>query len=84
MPLEQFKVTEEDVLKGLRNLKTDKSTGIDGIHPRPLKELADVLAKPIHMIFKKSLETGQLPRNIADNNYRPASLLCRLYNQYTA
>ena len=91
MPLEQFKVTEEDVLKGLRNLKTDKSTGIDGIHPRPLKELADVLAKPIHMIFKKSLETGQLPRNWLDavvspifkkgarniaENYRPVSLLC--------
>ena len=90
-PLESFIVTEEDVLKGLRNLKTDKSPGIDSIHPRPLKELAEVLAKPIHMIFQKSLETGQLPRNWLDavvspifkkgarftaENYRPVSLLC--------
>ena len=89
--LETFTVTEDDVLKGLKNLKPEKSPGIDGIHPRPLKELADVLAKPIHIIFQLSLSSGQLPRNWLDavvspifkkgarsiaENYRPVSLLC--------
>ena len=92
-PLEEFTVTEEEVLKALNNLRTDKSPGIDGIHPRPLKELADVLAKPITMIFQMSLQTGELPRNWLDavvspifkkgsrslaENYRPVSLLCIL------
>lgn len=92
-PLDTFTVTEDGVLKALKNLRTDKSPGIDGIHPRPLKELADVLAKPITMIFKMSLATGQLPSSWLDaivspiykkgqrclaENYRPVSLLCIL------
>ena len=90
-PLDKFTVTEEDVNKALKSLRTDKSPGIDDIHPRPLKELADVLSKPITMIFHKSLQTAQLPRNWLDaviapifkkgqrclaENYRPVSLLC--------
>ena len=90
-PLDSFSVTEEDVTKALKNLKTDKSPGIDGIHPRPLKELAEVLSKPITIIFQKSISTGQLPKDWLDavvspiykkgerflaENYRPVSLLC--------
>lgn len=92
-PLQSFSITEEDVTKALKNLKTDKSPGIDGMHPRPLKELAEVLSKPVTMIFQKSLNTGQLPKNWLDavvspifkkgprclaENYRPVSLLCIL------
>ena len=92
-PLQSFTITQDDVTKALRNLRTDKSPGIDGINPRPLKELADVLGKPITIIFKMSLENGQLPRNWLDavvspifkkgqrclaENYRPVSLLCIL------
>ena len=92
-PLQQFSVTQDDVTKALKNLRTDKSPGIDGIHPRPLKELADVLAKPVTMIFQLSLQSGELPRNWLDavvspifkkglrslaENYRPVSLLCIL------
>jgi hypothetical protein len=32
-PLQQFSVTQDDVTKALKNLRTDKSPGIDGIHP---------------------------------------------------
>ena len=93
LPLEKFTVTQESVTKALKNLRTDKSPGIDGIHPRPLKELADVLAKPVTMIFQKSLQRGELPRSWLDAvvspifkkgqrnlavNYRPVSLLCIL------
>ena len=92
-PLSKFTVTEEDVRKALKNLRTDKSPGLDGMHPHPLKDLADVLAKPITIIFQRSLSSAQLPsiwldavvspifkkgsRCIAEN-YRPVSLLCIL------
>ena len=51
-PLQQISVTQDDVTKALKNLRTDKFPGIDGIHPRPLKEVADFLAKPITMMFQ--------------------------------
>ncbi|KAJ7410300.1 hypothetical protein BTVI_53886 [Pitangus sulphuratus] len=37
-----------------------KSVGPDGIHPKILKELADVIAKSLSMIFEQSWESGEL------------------------
>ncbi|XP_076454798.1 uncharacterized protein LOC143289637 [Babylonia areolata] len=51
-------IPEEAVRKHLANLKTGKAPGPDGITPRMLVELADVLATPITMIFRRSLDTG--------------------------
>ncbi|XP_076453447.1 uncharacterized protein LOC143288705 [Babylonia areolata] len=51
-------ISEEAVRKHLANLKTGKAPGPDGITPRMLVELADVLATPITMIFRRSLDTG--------------------------
>ena len=63
------------------------------MHPRVLKELADVLAYPLTIMFKKSLETGELPSQwlqaiitpifkkgskASAENYRPVSLTCIL------
>jgi hypothetical protein len=88
-PLTIIKITEEKVKKLLQNLKTDKSPGLDGLHPRILKELAEVLAKPLAMIFQRSLDSEELPRQWKDamispifktgdrklaQNYRPVSL----------
>ncbi|KAJ7410618.1 rna-directed dna polymerase from mobile element jockey-like [Pitangus sulphuratus] len=70
----------------LRELVTD---GLDGIHPRILKELADVIAKPFLMIFEWSWESREVPgdwklENVLSvfkkdkkenpENYRPVSL----------
>ena len=87
--LKTFTIEENDVLKALKNLQTNKSPGIDQVHPRVLKELADTLAHPLTLIFRTSIETSELPRNWLDavitpifkkgnktlpENYRPVSL----------
>ncbi|TRZ26480.1 hypothetical protein HGM15179_000637 [Zosterops borbonicus] len=38
-----------------------RSMGPDGIHPRTLKEMADVITKPLLMIFEPSWESGDVP-----------------------
>ncbi|KAK4830017.1 hypothetical protein QYF61_008280 [Mycteria americana] len=73
----------------LHHLDTHKSMGPDEIHPRVLKELADVLTKPLSIIYQQSWLTGEVPadRRLANvtpvfkkggkedpGNYRPVSL----------
>ena len=43
------KITEEDVKKKLSKLNPTKSPGPDGLHPRVLKEAADVIATPLQL-----------------------------------
>ncbi|KAK4814558.1 hypothetical protein QYF61_023757 [Mycteria americana] len=73
----------------LHHLDTHKSMGPDEIHTRVLKELADVLTKPLSIISQQSWLTGEVPadwrlangmpickkgRKEDPGNYRPVSL----------
>ncbi|KGL88360.1 RNA-directed DNA polymerase from mobile element jockey, partial [Charadrius vociferus] len=73
----------------LAKLDIHKSMGPDGMHPRVLRELADVIARPLSIIFERSWGTGEVPEDWrkADispifkkgkkedpGNYRPVSL----------
>jgi len=40
----------------------DRLMGPDGVHPRGLRELADVVAEPLLVIFEKSWLSGEAPR----------------------
>ena len=41
--LEEFQITDEDVIEKLIKLNPSKSPGSDGLHPRVMKETADIL-----------------------------------------
>jgi len=43
------------------NLKTDKSPGLDSLHPWVLFEMRDILTYPLFLIYNKSLQSGVLP-----------------------
>ncbi|GAB0206036.1 mitochondrial enolase superfamily member 1 [Grus japonensis] len=82
-------VQEEMVSDLLHHLDTHKSLRPDGIHPRVLRELAEVLTKPLLIIYQQSWLTGEVPvdwrlANVTPiykkgqkedlGNYRPVSL----------
>ena len=71
--LEDINFTVDDVEKTLENLKIGKSPGPDDIHPRVLKDLAKELKMPLFIIFRKSLDTGILPK----------SRKLQMYHQYS-
>ena len=59
-PLTKVNFTAANIEKRLLKLKTSKSPGPDGLHPRILKELAKEISKPLKDIFTTSLREGKL------------------------
>ena len=79
----------EDIRKLLLSLNTTKSPGPDRVHPKLLFELANIVDRPLCMIFNSSFVTGVVPDGWriaiitalfkkgdkkSASNYRPVSL----------
>ncbi|XP_065678154.1 uncharacterized protein LOC136093146 [Hydra vulgaris] len=69
MTTEDFKY--EDVFLRLKNLKENKSSGVDNLHSAILKNCASTFAIPLTYIFKKSFETSKLPEQFRSANITP-------------
>ncbi|GAB0203674.1 mitochondrial enolase superfamily member 1 [Grus japonensis] len=82
-------IEEDRVRELLAKFDIHKSTGPDRMHPRVLRELADVIAKPLSIIFERSWRTRDMPEDWRKasvtpvfkkgkkedlGNYRPVSL----------
>uniref|UniRef100_A0A803SNX3 Reverse transcriptase domain-containing protein n=1 Tax=Anolis carolinensis TaxID=28377 RepID=A0A803SNX3_ANOCA len=85
----QPQIGKQVVQEHLASLNEFKSPGPDQLHPRVLKELAEVISEPLAIIFESSWRTGEVPAdwrraNVVPifkkgkkndpNNYRPVSL----------
>ena len=61
---DDFPLVEEDCVRDrLSNLDAHKSMGPDGMHPRVLRELADVITEPFFTIFERPWRTGEVPED---------------------
>jgi len=69
---DDFPLVEEDCVRDrLSNLDAHKSMGPDGMHPRVLRELVDVIAEPLSIIFERSWRTGEVPEDWRKANVTP-------------
>ena len=89
----EINISQNGLLKLLKNLKPGKAAGPDRLKPLLLRELREEIAPIIKVIFDRSLQTGKLPadwmtanvmpvfkkgdKSLAEN-YRPISLTCIL------
>ena len=98
-PLEELKITDENVKERRESLNPHKSPRPDGLHPRVLKELSNEISKPLAIIMQKLLDEHTLPQSWKDahvspifkkgskssvTNYRPISLTSVICKQLEA
>lgn len=60
-PFTESKFEESEVRKLLLGINPNKSPGPDGLHPKALKELTNVLTEPLAIICNVSKDTGIVP-----------------------
>ena len=64
-------VDERVVRERLSGLNAHKSMGPEGMHPCVLRELAEVIAEPLSIIFERSWRTGEVPEDWRIANVTP-------------
>ena len=64
-------LTEDRIRNRLEKRSINKSPGSDGLHPRVLRKLSQVIARPLFLIFTDSLLTGMVPADWRKANVAP-------------
>ena len=55
---------EHEVEKELLKIDPTKSTGIDDLNPRVIRQIAPLIKQPLTSILNKSFTTGKFPDNL--------------------
>ena len=87
--LTDIAITKKDVLESLGEIRDSSASGPDGISTKLILEMKEELAKPLTILFRKSLQEARIPdewrdavithiykkgRKTETGNYRPVSL----------
>lgn len=64
-------ISKDQVCDCLRNVNVCKSVGPHEMYPRVLKELADVVIKPLSMIIEKSQQSSEVHGDWKKDNVTP-------------
>ena len=70
-PLIDADITEEKIIGKIKNLKPSSAPGPDGITPKILQSVADIIASPLALLFKQSLADGVVPSDWRQANVTP-------------
>ncbi|KAK3094441.1 hypothetical protein FSP39_001785 [Pinctada imbricata] len=54
-------ITKKEVLTILEDLNVNRSSGPDGLHPKAIEEIREVIAEPLTIMFNQSLLEGKVP-----------------------
>ena len=81
--IESLLINENIVKEELLKLQTNKSCGIDGLHPAVLKQCASSLAKPLTMILTQSFDSSILPSaNVTPDTRNVTNKIRQTTDQY--
>ena len=69
--LPDLHITTPGIQKLLERLNPNKAMGPDELHPRVLKQLAETVAPILHIIFTKSMDSGEVPVDWKTANVAP-------------
>ena len=59
--LSDIDFSPSDIIQAIKDISPTSAPGPDGITPKFLKEYAEELAEPLHLLWRKSLDTGENP-----------------------
>ena len=91
--LSDLSFTKEDIVKSIAEIKANSAPGPDGFSALLLRECATQLSDPLFIIFRNSIDSGEVPNELKDafitpihkgglksepKNYRPVSLLSHI------
>ena len=71
----ELNFSEEDIVSAIDDIKADSAPGPDGIPSVLLKSCKHALARPIHLLWSLSFDSGEVPA------FYKSSLVCPLYKK---
>ena len=69
--LDELNITSRGVQTLIEKVNPNKSMGPDELHPRALKHLAAEIAPSLTVVYNKSLQTGEVPKDRRKGKYHP-------------